>query len=280
MKKLHKSALNLALMLLISVGCYGQSIRVISYNIRFDNPGDGKNIWENRKAEMLGLIHRYQPGFLGLQEVLNNQLEYINDGLRNYSYIGVGREDGKKKGEYTPIFYDSTSFQLIRQHTFWLSEVDNAISIGWDAALERICTYGLFKDKKSGDSIHVFNTHFDHVGATARLMSANLIAKKIDEFATPTSLVILTGDLNCTPESEPIQVLKNKLDYGADLSQTGLKGPDGTFNGFDEARLLNYRIDYIFTRNFKVKSYRHIDDKRKKNGFISDHLPVMTEIGH
>ncbi|MBE0637153.1 MAG: endonuclease/exonuclease/phosphatase family protein [Bacteroidales bacterium] len=250
----------------------------MTFNIRFDNPNDGKNIWENRKTEVLELIKYYHPGFFGLQEAMNNQLEFINDGLKDYAFIGVGREDGKQKGEYTPIFFDSTSFQLISHHTFWLSETADEVSVGWDAALERICTYGLFMDKETGDSIHVFNTHFDHMGKVARLMSAKLIEQKIDGVASGSSFIILMGDLNCTPESEPFQVLQEELDYGAEISLKGLYGPDGTFNGYVEDLVMTERIDHIFTRNFKVNSYRHIDDRMKNNGYLSDHLPVIAEI--
>ncbi|MBN2572167.1 MAG: endonuclease/exonuclease/phosphatase family protein [Ignavibacteriales bacterium] len=253
-------------------------LRVMSFNIRYDNPNDGKNIWDNRKDQMIEMLNCYQPDFIGLQEALINQLSYITNGLQNYSYIGVGREDGKEKGEFSPILFDTSKFELIRQKTFWLSETDDIVSVGWDAALERICTYGLFKERRTEELFHVFNTHFDHMGDTARLMSAKLIMKKIDKFTNDSSKIILMGDFNCELDSEPISIIKNELDYGADVSLKRLYGPDGTFNGFNESIIITERIDFIFIKNLQVLTYRHIDDRTKNNNFISDHLPVIVEV--
>lgn len=254
------------------------NLKVMSFNIRYDNPNDGKNIWENRKNEMLEMLNYYQPTFIGLQEALLHQLNFIVRGLENFSFIGVGREDGKEKGEFAPILFDTSRFNCIKQNTFWLSEADNIVSIGWDAALPRICTYGLFKEKATGKYFHIFNTHFDHIGDTARLMSAKLIIKKIDEFVGKDEKVILMGDFNCEIDSEPIKMIRQNLKYGADISQKGLYGPNGTFNGFEENKIIDERIDFIFFKNIKVLAYRHIDDRMKNNNFMSDHFPVLTEL--
>jgi endonuclease/exonuclease/phosphatase family metal-dependent hydrolase len=268
--------------LAISIGTlfqsYCQTIRAITFNIRLETPVDGKNIWDNRKVEMLELINYYHPDFLGVQEALPNQMQYISNGLKHYSYIGVGREDGKEMGEFSAIFYDTLQFDLVQQETFWLSESFNNVSIGWDAALERICTYGLFKHKKSGDLIYVFNTHFDHIGKIALVESAKLILRRMEEIATPESRVILMGDFNCEPESEPIKILKSQLDCGSEVSPSGIYGPTGTFNGFNENLVIDRRIDYVFVKNLSVIKYRHVDDRMKNNNFISDHYPVLVDL--
>lgn len=256
---------------------YSQITKVMTFNIRYDNPNDGKNSWDNRKNEFIELIKYYEPDIIGFQEVLANQLDFINDNLKGYLYVGVGREDGKRKGEFSPIFFKKSKYKLVEQNTFWLSDTPEKVSVGWDAALERICTYAILKKKRSNETIFIFNTHFDHIGKSARIKSAELIMKKISEVVPDTAVVILMGDLNCTPDEEPINKIKEKLFYAAELSSDGVYGPKGTFNGFDEKIIVSEVIDYIFVKNLKVQKYRHIDDKMKNNNFISDHYPVIME---
>ena len=162
-------------MLFTSPPIFPQSHSIMSYNIRYDNEWDKVNSWEIRKDEVIKLIYEYDPGIIGIQEGLLNQVRYINNAFNNYDYFGVGRDDGKDRGEFCSIFYDKTRYDLQKSSTFWLSETPGKISVGWDAALERICTYGLFLDKKKGQNFWVFNTHFDHIGSIAREKSAELI---------------------------------------------------------------------------------------------------------
>jgi endonuclease/exonuclease/phosphatase family metal-dependent hydrolase len=182
------------------------------------------------------------------------------------------------EGEFCAIYFDTTRYKIRNNSTFWLSETPDAVSVGWDAALERICTYGLFDDKNSGEKFWVFNTHFDHLGVIARKKSSALILKKIKEINTQSLPVILMGDFNSISDSEPIKILKKDLIDALQISLDILKGPQGTFNDFDEMLPIDNRIDYIFTKNVKVLSYRHIDDRLNNNRHISDHLPVMIEI--
>ena len=278
MKHIYLTIIYLSFLSALSFHSYSQTINVMSFNIRYDNPNDGENKWDNRKKELVSLIQYYEPAIFGLQEGLHHQLKYISDNFSNYSMIGIGREDGKIKGEFTAIFYDTLKFELLKEKTFWLSENEDSVSIGWDAALERICTYGFFKSKESNKKIYIFNTHFDHIGKKSQLKSAELILRKIGEVNDINSPVILMGDLNCDTNSEPIQILKNELTDGLQASQVEFHGPTGTFNGFKKDALMIERIDYIFIKNLEVIKYRHIDDKMKNNNYISDHLPVLIEI--
>ena len=150
------------------------------------------------------------------------------------------------------------------------------VSVGWDAALERICTYGLFASIYSGENFWVFNTHFDHIGTVARKKSSELILNKIKEINKDSLPVILMGDFNSIPNSEPIKILEQDMKDGLRISSKHLQGPQGTFNGFDVSNPISKRIDYIFTKNFQVIYYQHIDDRLGNNNHISDHLPVMT----
>jgi len=257
---------------------YTQSHFLISYNIRYDNNWDVENSWSLRKNSIRQLLNDYNPSIFGIQEGLLNQVGFIDSALIKYDYVGVGRDDGKMKGEFCAIYFDTTRYKIRNNSTFWLSETPDVVSVGWDAALERICTYGLFENKTSGEEFWVFNTHFDHLGVIARKKSSALILKKIKEINTQSLPVILMGDFNSIPDSDPIKILKNDLIDALQISLENLEGPQGTFNGFDMMLPIDNRIDYIFTKNVKVLSYRHIDDRLNNNRHISDHLPVMIEI--
>ncbi len=265
----------------ISILCYtsyGQTVDVLTYNIKYDNVNDSVNNWNDRKAAMIQLLQHYKPGVIGMQEVLHEQLNYLVGNMPNYSAIGVGRKDGKEKGEYSPILFDTTQYKLLQSETFWLSTTPNKISVGWDAALERICTYGLFEDRQNKKQFWVFNTHFDHMGITAREKSAALIISKINEINTHALPLVLMGDLNLTPDQIPIQFLQKQL-IDAQLASAGkFYGPTGTFNGFDPDMVLDRRIDYVFVKGFQVDSYLHIDDRMENNKHISDHLPVLASL--
>ncbi|MDB4292743.1 endonuclease/exonuclease/phosphatase family protein [Maribacter sp.] len=258
----------------------GQMIKTISYNIKYDKVNDTVNNWNDRKSDMVALLKEQGPAFIGMQEVLLNQLEYLDTSLEDYSFIGVGRDDGIKKGEFSPIFYDTKKYELLVSNTFWLSKTPSIISVGWDAALERICTYGLFRDKMSQKQLWVFNTHFDHVGKKARKNSVKLILKKIKQLNVKNLPVILMGDFNLMPEEKPIRLIQKKMDDGQHISKAPMQGPKGTFNGFDTNDPMERRIDYIFTKGFAVESYDHIDQRLSSGKHISDHLPVLVSLKH
>jgi endonuclease/exonuclease/phosphatase family metal-dependent hydrolase len=255
-----------------------QTIRLMTYNIRYDNPEDGDNSWENRKDKMAGLLNFYEPAFLGIQEGLLHQVQFLDNSLPAYDYIGVGRDDGKQKGEYCAIFFDTTLFRVIIDSTFWLSETPDIPSSGWDANLHRICTYGLFENLKTKRKIWVMNTHFDHRGRMARENSARLLAERIGQINEERLPLVLMGDFNATPEDAPIRILKSTLSDAAEISEKPVYGPPGTSNGFRKDAIVR-RIDYVLCTNVKVVSYAHIDDRRNNNGHVSDHLPVLTTIG-
>ena len=224
------------------------------------------------------MLFKYSPSIIGIQEGLLNQVQYIDSSLINYDYVGVGRDDGKEKGEFCAIYFDTTRYVLLKNSTFWLSETPDTISVGWDAALERICTYGLFKDRITKKEFWVFNTHFDHMGIIAREKSSGLILKRIKKINRQSLPVILMGDFNAIPNSPPVKELITELSDALQISTEKLHGPGGTFNGFNEDLPIEKRIDYIFTKNLKVLSYTHVNDRLENNRHISDHLPVMIKI--
>ena len=269
------------LLLIVTLGTsktqtYGQSYKFASFNIKYDNTSDKVNNWTDRKQSVAQLVKYYDLSFLGIQEGLHNQVAFLDSSLTTYAFIGVGRDDGATKGEYSAIFYDSTQFKMLSSATFWLSETPSIISVGWDAAMERICTYGLFEQRDTKQQLWVFNAHFDHLGLIARKESAKLIVNKIQTVNENGLPVVLMGDFNALPDDNPIQLFNDYLDDALSISTEPLYGPVGTFNGFTD-QVVDKRIDYFFTQKMAINSYAHIDDKLNNNKHLSDHLPVLIE---
>ncbi|SMO63538.1 endonuclease/exonuclease/phosphatase family protein [Fodinibius sediminis] len=257
-----------------------ESLGVMTFNIRYDNPDD-PNPWEDRKDEVINLIRFHEPAFVGIQEALHHQLKDLDEGLAHYQYIGKGRKDGKQGGEYSALLYDRRKVSLVpgSNRTIWLSKTPKVPSKNWDAALPRILTWGAFRVKESGKTIYVFNTHFDHVGERARAESAKIILDAIAETAGDQP-VVLTGDFNIVDDSEPYRILTSSFlsdaYYSTDLPHTGA---EFTYSGFkvtipQEGR----RIDYIFT-NDRVNVIKHATLTSFRDGYFpSDHLPVLAYI--
>ena len=256
---------------------YGQSFRVMSYNIRYDNPGDGLNDWNHRRDFLMDQVLTNNPDILGIQESLPAQVEYIASKLKGYGHVGVGRdEDGK--GESTTIFYRTARFELKEQQLFWLSETPDKMSKGWDAAIRRICTYALLYDKEQHHMFWVFNAHFDHVGKDARLQSARLILRRIEEVNVNHLPAILMGDFNATPDSDPIKILGSQMKEARLVAVAKSEGPAGSFNGFDSAKPATQLIDHFFVSNeVHINTYAVILESRDSH-YPSDHFPVQVDV--
>ncbi|WP_445431731.1 endonuclease/exonuclease/phosphatase family protein [Chryseobacterium indoltheticum] len=266
------------LLLFVFTWSFSQNLKVMSFNIRLNVDSDKENSWTNRKQDAVDLLSYYHPDYFGVQEALPEQMKDIKNGLKNYDYVGVGRDDGKEKGEFSAIFYDTERLQVIKSGTFWLSETPEKPSKGWDAAYNRVCTYAVFKDKKSKKEFLAMNLHFDHVGNVARVKSADLILKKIKEINPKNLPLTLSGDFNLTDDTEPIKIISQNLKDSFYNSEKKHYGPKGTFTAFNVTEVPQDRIDYIFVKGFKIKSNRHINDRRENLLYPSDHFPVLTEL--
>lgn len=251
----------------------------MTYNIRYANQTDGENSWSERKDFLADQLKFYSPDVFGIQEGLSNQLNYLDSSLVAYKYIGVGRDDGKTKGEHSAIFYNFKRVKLISSSTFWLSDTPEKVSVGWDAAMERICTYALFETANTGQKFFVFNTHFDHVGHKARENSAKLILEKIAQINKEDFPVMVCGDFNLEPEKYPIELMKDRLNDSKMVAEEVCFGPDGTYNAYRFHEAVTRRIDYIFTDKDKIKidKYAVLSDSRNCL-YPSDHLPVFIEL--
>jgi endonuclease/exonuclease/phosphatase family metal-dependent hydrolase len=254
-------------------------VKVMSYNIRLDVAADGDNRWALRKDKVAALINYYEADFIGGQEVQHHQLQYLLLQLPAYGYIGAGRDDGKQAGEYSCIFYNQQQYELLQQSTFWLSPTPDTVSMGWDAACHRVCTYGLFRHKKTGKRLWVFNTHFDHMGVMAREQSAHLITARIKAITAQKNYpVIITGDFNSTPTEAPALYLQQYFANARSISQAPAYGPADTWNAFAFDKKPAGCIDYIFvSRPNKVTRFATITDSYDTK-YPSDHFPILATI--
>lgn len=278
MKKINKVVIVLVL-LLVSNSFYGQNLKIMTYNIRLDVASDGENAWPNRKDFFASQIQFYSPDIFGVQEAMPNQVAEIASALPEYNKFGIGREM-EEKGEACTIYYKRDRFQLQEFGTFWLSETPKIVSRGWDAACNRVCTYGLFKDKNSKTTFWVFNVHLDHMGNEARVKGVQLILAKMKEINSRKYPVFLIGDFNSEPDTPQIAEIKKEMDDTREVSKEKPFGPSGTFNGFKHDQPVTLLIDYIFVSKnsgLKIKKHAVLSDSKDLK-YPSDHLPVLIEI--
>ncbi|WP_218587561.1 endonuclease/exonuclease/phosphatase family protein [Rhodothermus profundi] len=256
------------------------SLRVVSYNLRYDNPADGPNAWPHRMDRIVAFVRFYEPDVLGVQEALRAMLDSLQTRLPAYRWVGVGRADGRDGGEFSAIFYRTDRLELLESQTFWLSPTPEVPgSKGWDAALERICTWAHFRDRRTGQTFFVFNTHLDHEGTRARLESARLLHRVIAQKAQQAP-VLLTGDFNTTENTPPYAALTadGLLHDALHRTENGHYGPHTTWNGF-ETLIPDQRIDFIFvSANVRVLRHAILVDLDEQGRFASDHLPVLADV--
>lgn len=255
----------------------GDFVTVATYNLRYDTPQDGINAWSNRREAVKALIRYHELDVFGTQEALANQIDDLAS-MDEYAFVGVGRDDGKRAGEHSAIFYRESRFELVQHGDFWLSETPDRPSMGWDAkCCKRLASWVQLRDKRHGKSFFVFSVHLDHEGIVARRESAKLLARKIPKIAADAH-VICVGDFNATPDSEPIETMTSFLRDAYRASVAPPYGPVGTYNGFQlDAPMLD-RIDYIFvSSNVKVLRYAVLTDSIDRR-YPSDHHPVVARI--
>jgi endonuclease/exonuclease/phosphatase family metal-dependent hydrolase len=253
------------------------NVKLMSYNIRYDITTSNASPWTERHTAIASQINRFDADIVGMQEVLEHQREQLLSDLPGFASIGVGRDDGQKAGEYAPIFYKAERFRLLNSGTFWLSPTPDVPSKGWDAALNRICTFAQFFDLESKESFWVFNTHFDHVGEVARMKSSVLILQKMQEVTNGTrQAVILCGDLNLNDDHPTIAFLQSQMKDALLCSKQVKSDMNKTFNNFDLAMEASKRIDYIFTnKKVTVLTFETIVE-RFGVSYPSDHFPIFV----
>ena len=254
--------------------------RWATFNMRYDNQGDAPNHWDARKERVAQYIKDTKLDVFGTQEVLHHQFEDLKAMLPDFEAVGVGRDDGKTKGEYSAVYFRKDKFTALDSGTFWLSENPDSVGkMGWDAACPRVATWAKLQEKSTGKIIMAVNPHFDHVGVVARNQSALLIIRKIKEIVGDQPAV-LTGDFNVTDQSDAYQTITTNEFVLKDAHKIAEKvsGVNYTFHNFTRQPLeKRSKIDFIFvTPHIRVLSS---DIPQEVEGaLLSDHNPQWIEM--
>ena len=274
-------------LILVCSFAYGQKMSVATYNIRYYNTYDidQGNGWDVRAPVIAQLVRFHDFDIWGAQEVLYNQLTDLLTALPEYHFVGAGREDGDIQGEASPIFFKKARFDLLESGHFWLSEQPQTASVGWDAALPRVCSWGRFQDRESGKIFWFFNLHLDHIGVVARAESAKLVLAKIKQM-TSNERVILTGDFNVDQYSQSYQLIaQSGVFRDAYQASKVCYAYNGTFNNFDIKAVSDSRIDHIFvSKEYSVERYGILTDTysmgKDPPRLPSDHHPVQAILSY
>lgn len=253
-------------------------LRVMTFNIRYANPDDGPDYWDNRREAVVRMVKEVKPGVMGIQEGLAPQVTFLDSALTGYSYVGVGRDDGHEAGEYAAVFYNDSLYAPVEDGHFWLSETPDSACLGWDAVCIRIATWVKLREKATGREFLVFNTHFDHIGVVARQESAKLLLSRVHEFGDSIPTVIM-GDFNFPVTDPSLAPLMNAPTFtevrGSNAAKPqGDSLPQVTYRGFGHGEP-GELIDHIFCKKFVPESYEVITSGYGVP-YLSDHLPVLA----
>jgi len=250
---------------------------IASYNLRYNNPGDGPNAWPARKEMVKALIRYHEFDIVGTQEGLADQIDDLAQ-MSEFDHVGVGRDDGRRAGEHSAIFFRKSRFALLDKGDFWLSETPERPSFGWDArCCHRLASWARLRDRATQREFYVFSVHFDHEGEVARRESAGLLLRKIAEISRGAP-AICVGDFNSTPETVQIQAMSKAMRDASRASKAPPYGPAGTYNGFRLDAAMNERIDYIFVDpRVEVLKYAVLSDSLERR-YPSDHHPVVARV--
>lgn len=252
-----------------------QPLKMMTYNIRYHNQKDGVNNWCNRKDKVVKLLSQQLPDVLAVQEALHCQMKDLGEALKDYNYVGVGR-NGRKNGEYTALWYKKERLRKIESGSFWFSEKPQLPgSVGWDAACPRMATWATYEDVLTQKSFVVLTCHLDHVGNKARLMSMVQLKSWFATLLQQTP-VILCGDFNFQPWEEPYGMFFDNELHWEDARPHDYT--QGTFCGFEKDKMECITIDYVFhTPEWKVEKFEVLTDN-DGTYYPSDHLPIVVTV--
>ena len=253
-----------------------KELKVMSYNIRMGIAKDGTNSWEFRCPATIEMLNAQKPDVFGVQEAFEFQIKFIEEYCRDYKSVGVGRDDGKKKGEYMSIFWNKKTVSLLKWGTFWLSETPDKPSKGWDAHCRRTATWALMKDKKTGKKFYFVNTHLDHKGKEAQKNGLKLIVDRIESINPQGYPMILTGDFNIKPDNAALVELDSRMQSTRKIAAD--TDNHNTFNGWS-VKPTDSVIDYIYISGFSsCPQYKTVTEKYAERPFVSDHYPIFARL--
>ena len=250
-------------------------VNVMTFNIRYENPNDGKNSFDNRKNLIKAFLDREMPDVIGFQEMVDSQRKWFDENITDYILVGSGR-NSDFSGEGVSIAYNKSKFSLIKFDQFWLSPTPYIPGSRYSvdqSGCPRTTVIATLASKEDGSVFCFANTHLDHVGKSAKLCGTNLIMSKLtSENKYP---FVLTGDFNSRPSDDPIKEIKNIK--GIYELTKGIKNNAATFHGFGKVTK-KHKIDYIFSNIKAVKDTLKIHTDNENGIWISDHYPISVTI--
>jgi endonuclease/exonuclease/phosphatase family metal-dependent hydrolase len=251
-------------------------LTVMTFNIRYGTADDGENHWLKRREQLFGLLREQQADVIGLQEALHGQIEEILQAVPGYTYVGVGRSDGRQKGEYAAILYRTARLQVRRSDTFWFSDTPGVVkSASWGNQIERICTWAYFEDR-DGPAFYAYNVHLDHQSQPSRERSAALLLARIGE-RDPKAPAVVTGDFNAGESNPAAAAMRASF-----RDSFRVLHPDaaeaGTFNGFTFGQTAGEKIDFVFVEPGVEVLDASIVRTSRDGRYPSDHFPVTARI--
>lgn len=275
MKKTLFFAVLAALFSLVSCS-ESNELKVMSYNVRYDTPKDGDNIWDLRKHATIAMLNDVKPDVFGVQEALPNQIAYISEQAPVYKNVGVGRDDGVSKGEHMSVYWNTETIEMIEWGTYWLSETPDVPSYGWDAGCRRTATWTLMKDKRNGKKFFFVNTHLDHKGVEARKKGLQLVIDRIAAMNPDGYPMVLTGDFNVLPDDECLVDLDKQMQSARKVAK--VTDNKSTYHGWGtRSPEEEYVIDYIYVSSFaSVPEYFTNVKEYAERPFVSDHYPIVA----
>jgi len=255
-----------------------QSLTVMTFNIRYGTAKDGENDWAARRALLFDILRDQNADVIGLQEALDFQIDEMLEAVPGYAVVGVGRNDGARKGEYAAILFRKDRLQVGASGTFWFSDTPDVVaSTAWGNRITRICTWGRFIDR-DGRAFWQFNVHLDHESQPSRVKSVQFLRKRIDARPFREDPVVVTGDFNVGERNAALTALTSD---GAFIDTFRVLYPDervaGTFNGFS-GKTEDDKIDYVFVQPGTSVLAAAIVRTSRDNRYASDHFPVTARI--
>lgn len=255
-------------------------LSVMSYNIRMGEAKDGSNSWQYRYPATGMMLKDQMPDVLGIQEAYDYQVRFIEESFPEYKCIGVGREDGRSKGEHMSIFYRKKAVKLCRWGTYWLSDTPDVPSLGWDARCKRTATWALFKDKRSGRFFYMVNTHLDHIGVEARARGLELIMDRIAAMNKEGYPLVVTGDFNMNRSHPSMSGIAARMKNARECAI--VTDDVVSFNGwgkFPDGRDSSKAIDFIWYSGFgSCMEFHTVTETYFDRKFISDHYPIKAKL--
>jgi endonuclease/exonuclease/phosphatase family metal-dependent hydrolase len=251
-------------------------LTVMSFNIRYGTANDGDNHWLKRREQLFALLREQQADVVGLQEALHGQIEEILQAVPGYAYVGVGRADGRRAGEYAAILYRTSRLQVRRGDTFWFSDTPGVVkSTSWGNQIERICTWAYFEDRE-GPAFYAYNVHLDHLSQPSRERSVALLLARIGA-RDPKAPVVVTGDFNAGEDNPAAVAMRASFRDSFRVLHPGA-AEVGTFNGFKPGQTAGDKIDFVFVEPGVEVLDAAIVRSSLDGRYPSDHFPVTARI--